>query len=59
MSSQEMREMNIHAAVEPLLKRPLHRDFTDHSVEHLDRIIEKLNDLTKELMKSSEQCLSD
>jgi len=44
--------MNIRAAVEPLLERPLHRDYTDHSIKHSERIIEKLDDLTEGLMKS-------
>lgn len=42
--------MNVRAVVEPILRRPLHLDYTDHSIEHSDRVIEKLNGLTEGLM---------
>lgn len=46
--------MDVRAAVEPILGRPLHRHYTDHSVNHSDRVIKKLNDLTEGLMNSSQ-----
>jgi hypothetical protein len=43
---------NVRARVHPLLKQSAHPDFTDHSIEHSDRVIKNLNDLTDVLMKS-------
>jgi len=45
--------MSIRARVENLLGQPVHGDYTDHSVKHSDRIVEKLDGLTKALMESS------
>lgn len=45
--------MNIQTAVEPLLERPVHTYYTDHSVEHSQRIIGKLDGLTEAIMASS------
>ena len=45
--------MNIHAAVEPLLDRPLHRYYTDHSVDHSNRVIGILGGLVDVLMTST------
>ncbi len=45
-------------AVTPLLKNPIHRQYTDHSVEHSYRVIEHLNQLTDDLMQDHERCLS-
>jgi hypothetical protein len=44
---------NVRAAVEPILARPVHRHYTDHSIEHSERIIEKLGGLTEGIMKSN------
>jgi hypothetical protein len=46
--------MDIRERVEPYLARlgPEYADFTDHSVDHPDRVIEHLSDLTHELMSS-------
>ncbi len=43
----------IHAAAEMIWERPLHRYYTDHSVNHSERVIEKLSKLAKDLMDSS------
>lgn len=43
---------NVRAAVKVIWERPLHRYYTDHSVEHSERVIEKLNGLTEELMST-------
>jgi hypothetical protein len=37
---------SVRAAAKIIWERPLHRYYTDHSVNHSERIIEKLNDLT-------------
>ena len=47
------RAWNIRAEVEPMLKAPLHRDYTDHSIDHSLRIIEKLGGLTDKLMETA------
>lgn len=38
---------SVRKAAKIIWERPLHRYYTDHSVSHSERIIEKLNDLTK------------
>jgi len=59
---EEMREVGgewprsldgIRAAAETIWQRPLHRYYTDHSVNHSERVIEKLSKLTNDLMDSS------
>lgn len=43
----------IRAAAEIIWRRPLHRYYTDHSVDHSERIIEKLSKLTEDLISGN------
>ena len=47
------RVMSIRRTVEPILKQALHRDYTDHTIDHSERVINKLNDLTEALTSSN------
>lgn len=40
--------------VEPILENRIHLDFTDHSIKHSERILQQLNEITDELMKSED-----
>lgn len=42
--------MNVRKVVKPILERPRHLDYTDHSVSHSERVIEKLSKMTEGLM---------
>lgn len=50
--------MDVRAAVEPILEWPAHPYYTDHSLRHSERVIEKLNGLTEALMKDPDHRLS-
>jgi len=44
--------LRVRKAAEPRLERPLHRHYTDHSVKHSVRVIEKLGELAEGIMGS-------
>lgn len=50
---------NVRRAVTPLLQRPLHTRYTDHTIGHSDRVIEQLSDLIERALSENNFSLSE